>query len=69
MNSRVKLVLKKKKAINTFRGFYQIQWGEEENEKFASVIVEELEDYYPLPAYEFEDHLCLTLKHSSPSMD
>ena len=67
--TKVKFLLKKKRAINTFCGFYQIQGRAEEPDVFDVVMLGDLQDYYPLPAYVVQGQLCLTLKHSSPCMD
>ncbi|KAK3917139.1 Hyaluronidase [Frankliniella fusca] len=64
--SEVKFILKKHCAINTFQGYYEIQ---DEANDFTAAHVKDLTDYYPLSAYEYEGRLCLSLKHSNPSMD
>lgn len=64
---KVKFIVKRHQAINTFRGYYQIQRSEQEN--FVGVLLEDVDNYYPLPAYDFQDSLCLSLKHSSPCMN
>lgn len=64
---KIKFVLKEHIAKNTFQGFFSIQQPEEEI--LSGVLLDDVEDYYPLPAYNHQNQKCLSLKHSTPCMD
>lgn len=61
----LKFILKTHLAEDSFKGFYIIH---SEKHLYTSLL-KDLEDYYPLPAYEYQGHRCLTLKHAIPSME
>ena len=61
----VKFVLKICSGINSNLGYYCI----DNDKQFGAILHQDLVDYYPLPAYEFQNEQCLTLKHTSPFFD
>ncbi|KAK3929533.1 Oligoribonuclease [Frankliniella fusca] len=63
--SGLKFLVKVHQATNSFKGYYCIL----EDYDYASVLQDKLEDFYPLSAYQYQGHQCLTLKHSSPFVD
>lgn len=61
----IKLIFKMHPAEDSFQGFYRIL----ADEGYSFVLQKDLKDYYPLPAYEHQGSLCLSLKHASPLIE